>query len=184
MQEDDDEPALLMVAVCALNTATEIQPARVELDETRAQIHLGEEGGTGEKKMWYVDSGASNHMTGDGDTFSELDTSIVGTVKFGDGSRVEIQGRGTVLLECRNGAHRALSDVYYIPMLRSNILSIGQLDEHGCRVLIDDGVLRILDRERKLIAKVNRSANRLYKLDLHITRPVCLAAQSNDVAWL
>ena len=53
--------------------------------------------------------------------------------------------------------HRALTDVYYIPQLRSSIISIGLLDERGSEVLIKDGVLRIRDREQCLLAKVKRS---------------------------
>ena len=79
--------------------------------------------------MWYLDTGMSNHMTGNRVTFVELDTGVVGTIKFGDNSGVEIQGRGTVVFQCKNGKHKALTDVYHIPKLRSNIVSIGQLDE-------------------------------------------------------
>jgi len=50
-------------------------------------------------------------------------------------------------------------------------------------VLIDGGVLRIRDHERKLLAKVERGRNRLYTLALHIARPVCLAARCDDAAW-
>ena len=38
--------------------------------------------------------------------------------------------------------------------------------------------------QRRLLAKVVRSANRLYILKLDIARPVCLAAQGGDAAWL
>jgi hypothetical protein len=49
--------------------------------------------------------------------------------------------------------------VCYIPQLRSSIISIGRLDERGSEVLIKDGVLRIRDRELRLLAKVKRSRN-------------------------
>ena len=87
-------------------------------------------------------------MTGSKASFSELDDDVTGTVKFGDGSRVAIQGRGTIIFRCQNGEHRALTYVYYIPQLRSSIISIGQLDERGSQVLIKDEVLRIRDREQ------------------------------------
>ena len=61
----------------------------VYLDEPRAQVHLGRVGG-GQEQRWYLDFGASNHMTGSKEAFSELDGSMTGTVKFGDGSRVAI----------------------------------------------------------------------------------------------
>lgn len=80
----------------------------VMLDEMQAHMHLGEEGGGGAlKKMWYLDS--SNHMVGDRDSFSELDTGVIGMMKCGDGSRMGIQRHGTVVFKCLNGEHRALT---------------------------------------------------------------------------
>ena len=64
-------------------------------------------------------------MTGSREAFSELDGGVTGSVKFDDGSKVEIQGRGTIIFRFQNGEHRALTDVYYIPQLRSSIVSIG-----------------------------------------------------------
>jgi hypothetical protein len=188
-EDDDDGPALLMAHICALHDDVEEEASRgrVELDEPRAQVYLGEED-VGDNdtrdKLWFMDSGASNHMTGERGAFSELDTGVIGTVKFGDGSRVEIRGRGSIIFKCQNDEHRALTDVYYIPKLRSNIISLGQLDERGCRVMIGDGVLRVHDTERNLLAKVKRSTNRCYKVDLQVTQPVCLAAHGDDEAWL
>ena len=87
-------------------------------------------------------------------------------VKFGDGSRLAIRGRDTIIFRCQNGEHRALTDVYYIP----------QLEEHECEVLIESGILKIRDRERRLLVKVKRSHNRLYLLNMKVEQPVCLAA--------
>ena len=67
------------------------------------------------EQIWYLGSGANNHMTGSKEAFSELDGNVTGTVKFGDGSRVAIRERGTIIFKCQNGKHRALTDVYYIP---------------------------------------------------------------------
>jgi hypothetical protein len=90
---------------------------------------------------WFLDTGASNHMTGYQSVFAELDMFVIGTVKFGDRLVVDIQGRGMILFACANGEHHALTDVYYIPSLRNNIGSLGQLDENGCQVAIRDGYL-------------------------------------------
>jgi hypothetical protein len=40
--------------------------------------------------VWYLDSGASSHMTGARDMFTTLDEFMHGTVRFGDGSIVNI----------------------------------------------------------------------------------------------
>lgn len=89
------------------------------------------------------------------------------------------QRHGTILFKCLNGEHRALTDVHYIPRLRSSIVSIGQLDERGCQVLINNSILRIHDHEYRLLTKVNLSRNWIYVLDLHPMQPVCLAARQD-----
>ena len=155
----------------------------VNLDEPCAQVHLRRVGADQEQR-WYLDSGASNHMMGSKVAFSELDNDVTRMVKFGDGSRVAIRRCGTIIFRCQNSEHRALTDVYYILQLHSSIISIGQLDERGSEVLIKDGVLRIRDREQRLLAKVKRSLNRLYLLDLKVEQPVCLAARHSEEPWM
>jgi len=49
-------------------------------------------------------------------------------------------------------------------------------------VLVEDGVMRVRDEERRLLAKIHRNPGRLYVLDVDIARPVCLAAQGDEEA--
>ena len=56
--------------------------------------------GGDQEQRWYLDSGVSNHMTGSKEAFSELDGNVTDTVKFGDGSRVVIRGRDTIIFRC------------------------------------------------------------------------------------
>ena len=120
---------------------------------SHALVLLGAAGDKLEQR-WYLDSGASNHMTGSHAIFSELDETATRSVKFGDGSRVQIRGHSTILFRCQNGEHHALMDVYFIPQLCTSIIGLGQLDEHGSEVLIHEGMLRIRDREWHLLDKV------------------------------
>ena len=79
---------------------------QVYLNEERTVVELGESedrSGKPISDVWYLDTGASNHMTGNRVAFSELDQSITGTVKFGDGSVVDIIGCGTILFAARHG---------------------------------------------------------------------------------
>lgn len=76
-----------------------------------------------EDGVWYLDNGASNHMTGERSYFSEINENIKGKVKFGDGSFVDISGKASILFEAKTGEHKLLTDIYFIPELRSNILS-------------------------------------------------------------
>jgi hypothetical protein len=76
-----------------------------------------------------------------------------------------------------------LHHVYYLPRLTANIFSLGQLDERGYQILVEDGVMRVREEERRLLAKVNRNASRLYVLDVDIALPVWLAARGEE-AWI
>jgi cell division cycle 2-like protein len=127
--DGEEEPTLLMAQVCELSPVQEPEhvDGEIALNEEHALALLREEGEPVDPE-WILDTGASNHMTGAHSAFSELDTSVRGFVKFGDASRVRIEGRGTVLFACKNGDHCALTGVYYIPRLRSNMVSLGQLD--------------------------------------------------------
>jgi hypothetical protein len=122
-------------------------------------------------------------MTGARSAFAELDTNVHGTVYFGERSVMEIEGRGSVVFSYKGGEHRALTGVYYIPRLTADIISLRQLEEVGCRIVMDAGVLKIYTPDRKLLARVKRSLSCLYLLKLKIDRPVCLSARSTETAW-
>lgn len=89
---------------------------------------------------------------------------------------------GAVTFQCKNGEHRALTEVYYIPCLRSNIISLGQLEEGGCRGVLENGALTLFDAEHQLLARVPRK-NRMYTLSLKLATPVCLLTKADDEAW-
>jgi hypothetical protein len=132
---------------------------------------------------WCLDTSATHHMIGRREFFTELDSSVRGSVKFGDTSGVEIKGASSVVFTTASGEHRLLTRVYYIPTLRNSIISLGQLDENGSRVEVKHGVMRIWDPSRRLLAKVRRSLNRLYILNVKVAQPCCLAARRDDGAW-
>uniref|UniRef100_A0ACD6A031 Uncharacterized protein n=1 Tax=Avena sativa TaxID=4498 RepID=A0ACD6A031_AVESA len=177
--EEEEAPGLLMAQVCTLVHAANDASETVYRNEDRVIPVPSPEG------IWYLDNGASSHMTGVREMFTSLDESVHGTVRFGDGSIVSIKGRGTVVFVCLTGDHRVLGDVYYIPSLKSNIISLGQLDENGCKITIEGGVMSILDRPRKVLARVGRTGNRLYTVRLILATPVSLLLQKDDgAAWL
>jgi hypothetical protein len=115
--------------------------------------------------------------------FSEIDLRVHGTVHFGDGSVTNIEGHSTILIKCKTGGHKALTGVYYIPRLKANIVSLGQMEEAGYKIILESGFLKLWIRAGTLAAKVKRGASRLYVLHLDVDQPVCLAAQGMSPAW-
>ena len=76
------------------------------------------------KKPWIVDSGASDHMTGDAtifDTYSSCPNNL--TVRIADGSLSKVAGTGSVVLS----RDLTLNSVLLVPNLDCNLLSISKL---------------------------------------------------------
>lgn len=97
-------------------------------------VYLNEENVTPSKfethtygdNVWYLDNGASNHMSGRKEYFSNLDEKVTCKMRFGDDSRIDTKGNGSIVFLNKDGKWKILANVYYIPELRNNIISLGQ----------------------------------------------------------
>lgn len=131
-----------------------------EEEELLLMAHA-EIGGTEGESIWFLDSGCSNHMTGDKSWFVELDENFRHFVRLGNNSRMEVQGKGSVRFEVE-GIIQTISNVYYVPNLNNNLLSIGQLQEKQLVFIIKEGACRIYHRQRGLIVDTPMTANRMF----------------------
>ncbi|GKA07003.1 zinc finger, CCHC-type containing protein [Tanacetum coccineum] len=152
--EEDLEPTLLMAILKDSDEGKQVK----EVEEQKVLLHEEDVGykETNMDSLWYLDNGASNHMTGMGDHFKELDEEVSGKVRFGDGSYIEIKEKGSILIECDDEKQRIISHVYYIPSLKSDLLSLVQFTEIGCKVVMKDDKLRLYDMDNKIFKKVTR----------------------------
>ncbi|KAL0320406.1 UNVERIFIED_CONTAM: hypothetical protein Sradi_5302100 [Sesamum radiatum] len=123
-------------------------------------------------------------MTRDKSKFVHIDTKVTDDVCFGDDTKVEIKGKGTVILATKSGDHKLLHNVYYIPKMKNNILRIGQLMESGHKVKMEDKYLWLRDHDDRLVAKVSMTSNRMFKLNVKTAEAKCLQACINDSSWI
>ncbi|KAM1485555.1 hypothetical protein TB1_036396 [Malus domestica] len=112
-------------------------------------------------EVWYIDSGCSNHMTAHESLLIDIDTNFTGKVKMGDGNIVKATGRGTLVINTKKG-RRCIREVMLVPGLDENLLSVGQMMEHGYFLLFGGTVVEIYDDRSlsNLVTKVevkNRS---------------------------
>jgi hypothetical protein len=84
--------------------------------------------------MWYIDSGASCHMTGVREHL--IDLTQIGDVEvvLGDDRVVKAVGCGTVSFQ-----RESLTEVLYVPGLKKNLVSVSAIEERGFEVLFRDG---------------------------------------------
>ena len=80
--EDDDEIGSLMVHEVVYLNERNVDPKVYEASSD---------------KIWYLDNGASNHMTGVREWFCKLDEEITGKVHYGDDSCIDIKGKGSII---------------------------------------------------------------------------------------
>ncbi|KAH0778079.1 hypothetical protein KY290_009490 [Solanum tuberosum] len=113
--------------------------------------------------VWFLDSACSNHMFGNRDLFPSLDTTFSHTVKLGNNTRMKVTGKGTVKLILQ-GICCSIGDVYWVPELTNNLLSIGQLQEKGSAVLFKDGACSVFHPQRGKMAESIMSANHMFIL--------------------
>ena len=140
------------------NTVTATSSLLMAIVEEVSDLLLhGTEGASSDPALWYLDTGATNHVSGCRKFFCELDESTNGFVKFDDNSRIRIEGKGAILINQKNGEILWLSNVLYVPQLPANILSLGRLDEEGCRMTMVGGKLTIFDHDGCLLTEVQRT---------------------------
>ncbi|XP_074328235.1 uncharacterized protein LOC141666139 [Apium graveolens] len=100
-QIQDDEPALLLTEFEKVNNDILLLNEKGLVPKLQK-----DEAMKVESNLWYLDNEASNHMTGLRSKFNELDERVTRQVKFGDGSLVEIKGKGSMLFKCKIGEER------------------------------------------------------------------------------
>jgi hypothetical protein len=87
------------------------------------------------KDVWYIDSGASSHMTGHKHYFSNFEErGFDFEILLGDDYTYHPKEVGTVKFERESGKPLYLSDVLYVPRLKKNLVSVSALEDKGYEV--------------------------------------------------
>lgn len=116
--------------------------------------------------MWLIDSGCSNHMTGNKGLFQQLRDVQNQSIKLGDGKSLQVSGIGSIALYSNSGRTCTLTNVKFVHDLAHNLLSVGQLMNSGYMVEFAEGVCTIRDAASKeRIAHVNMTSHRLFPLE-------------------
>ncbi|KAI9166262.1 hypothetical protein LWI28_029115 [Acer negundo] len=111
-------------------------------------------------------------------SFQELDA---GVVLMGNDNTCQTKGIGTVRLKMHDGTIRRLTDVWYVPDLKKNLISLGVLDSSSYKVTMEGGVLKVV-LGAFLAMKGTRQRN-LYFLDRYtVTGRATVSSSSDDEA--
>ncbi|KAK0584868.1 hypothetical protein LWI29_020042 [Acer saccharum] len=114
--------------------------------------------------FWYLDSGCSRHMTGNKSFFETLVMEEGGNVTFGDGSKRNVVGKGTISVP----GLPSLSNALFVDGLKANLISISHLSDEGYSVLFSKDYCSILKPDGQTLLKGMRSSDNCYCLEARI----------------
>ncbi|XP_004500571.1 uncharacterized protein [Cicer arietinum] len=115
----------------------------------------------------------------------DIDTSRRSKIRFVEDRTLEAEGAGNMVIKRRNGSTIVIENVLYVPEMKSNLLSIGQLIQKGFQVIMKNDVLEMYDGQKNIILMVPLSKNKTFLINIQVADIQCLKASSSiDENWL
>jgi len=108
--------------------------------------------------QWCLDSGATSHMCFHKEKFENIKSESL-NLKLANDASAPVVGSGKVLLET-SIVTAGLEETRYVPQLRSNLMSVSKISDHGFEVTFRrDGAVLSDPQTGKRIATASRKSN-------------------------
>ena len=76
-------------------------------------------------------------------------------------------------MRSNSGGKVIIEDVFYVPDMKCNLMSIDQLMEKGFSVTMDGESLKLFDTKKNLVLKSTLSKNRTYRCSISSEKMMC-----------
>lgn len=123
-----------------------------------------------DKSEWYIDSGASQHMTPFENWLDESKETSINEIITANDKRLSVSRAGKVTIALNN-REVDIKNVLCVPQLTTNLLSVSQMVKNGNRVQFDSNGCTVLDSNNKTIINV-QPVDGVYKI--HAQNVKCL----------
>jgi hypothetical protein len=97
---------------------------------------------------------------------------------------MSVMGKGNIKLFI-NGKVHVVGNVYYLPGLNTNLLSVGQLQQKNVTLVFKNDACKAYHDEQGLIFSTQMTANRMFIITAPVIIPMCLqiSKQENTQLW-
>eukprot|EP00253_Pinus_taeda_P032069 PITA_32069 len=130
--------------------------------------------------MWFLDRGASFHMTGDRDLFSDLEDKDLGVqIEMGDDGRYSATGIGTISFERESRKPFVLKEVMHVPGLKKNLIFVAMLEDKGYDVVFSKGKSFLRSKTNGETRKIGVRVRNLYQL--HVDGCAAMAGKAKGL---
>ena len=126
----------------------------------------------GKKRMvdgWFFDLGATYHMTSRREWFHNYEPIYGGSVFSCNDHALKIVGIGTIKLKLHDNTVCTIQQVLHVEGLKKNLLSLGQLDDLDCKVVVEKRLMKVIQGALVLMKGRKVDAN-LYMLEGELCR--------------
>jgi hypothetical protein len=135
---------------------------------------------------WFLDSGATSHMTGNRALLNEYrEFTEKKSVKIGDGSFLKSSGIGKVVVHAYDGTNWIPSDineVLFVPELKPNLFSLSAVLDKGHTAVSDKNETRLM-RDNKTVAIAERSGNMFKMMFGKETEKCLIGKETRSITW-
>ena len=128
---------------------------------------------SGISPTWLLDSACCNHMTSSPDVVSSHTSTSLPTIYTANGSPMHVSHLGNVSTPAL-----FVSNIYQIPQLTHNLLSVGQLIELGFSLTFSSIGMVVQDSQTEQIVGTARKVGRLFELIFLHLPSSCLSASA------
>jgi transposase InsO family protein len=168
---------------CLANKGRKSEEANIakgDSDDEPVLLMASESDGRCSSDWWYMDTGCSNHLTGNKLWLIDFDSRRRAKIRCADDKYLNAEGMGNVKVKVKNGKTVLIKDVWYVPGIRSNLMSVGQLIEKGFSVVMKDNLLKLYDSNQNLIMQSEQGSNRTFKVNVETAETECLSAEGSE----
>ncbi|KAG6488255.1 hypothetical protein ZIOFF_057014 [Zingiber officinale] len=104
-------------------------------------------------------------------------------VTIGDAKSYKIEGVGEISFKTKSGKIDKMSEVFYVPGLQSNLLSVGHLLRKGFDIHFPDKYCT-MKKKNQYVGKISLGSNNLFPLKLDIINAACYLIANEEISKL
>ena len=98
---------------------------------------------TSHSDNWIMDSRCSFHITSKDEWFEDYKEIVEVQVLLGNDNPCKVVGMGSVRIKTHDGLEVILPNVWHVPELKQNLISLGMLDDYGFSWKGKKGILKV-----------------------------------------
>lgn len=134
----------------------------------------------GKANEWYIDSGASSHMTPHLHTLNAVKNAQCNGIITANGSNLQVKSIGNAQVKV-NSTSIEINDVLHVPSLTANLLSVHKIVSKGNTVTFNANGCTIYNKHNDIVLHT-KPVNGVYKIDAG--NESCMLAEKEATAML